>query len=104
MQGLLLKTCSFVGFTLKPTVCGSDVNGQACNSSKVDVRVRVPVTAPDFNGRLAEWLNALVLKTSNPERGSWVRIPHLPPVCQLVMSRTKSSVAASVKANRVTNK
>ena len=30
-------------------------------------------------GELAEWLNATVLKTVNPARGSWVQIPHSPP-------------------------
>lgn len=46
------STVSFRGFYFdKSTVCGSDVNGQACNSSKVDERVRILSTAPNFNGK-----------------------------------------------------
>jgi hypothetical protein len=36
-----------------------------------------PIERPD--GRVAEWLKALVLKTSNGASRSWVRIPPLPP-------------------------
>ena len=43
--------------------------------------VQVPPGAP--NGRVAEWLMALVLKTSIPARVSWVRILPLPPLYYL---------------------
>tara|TARA_A200000159_G_C7334863_1_gene344642 strand:- start:2122 stop:2532 length:411 start_codon:yes stop_codon:yes gene_type:complete len=43
------------------------------------------------NGRLAEWLNALVLKTSIPSSVSKVRILHLPPPLNIRKLTVKKS-------------
>lgn len=37
-----------------------------------------PAPLSVFNGSMAEWFKALVLKTSDPERGPGVQIPLLP--------------------------
>ena len=51
---------------------------------------RVISSACSRHGGVAEWLNALVLKTSRPARVSWVRIPPPPPRCASSSRRTRA--------------
>lgn len=47
-----MQDSKFCGFIFEnPQSVVMMFNGQACNSSKVNVRVRIPVTTPDFNGK-----------------------------------------------------
>lgn len=48
-----------------------------------------------FEGRLAEWPIALVLKTSGLARGPWVRILHLPPQHIIYTQRTRMNTITS---------
>ena len=51
------------------------------------VGVQIPVSLPFFGG-LAEWSNAVVLKTTEPVMVPQVRILHPPPLGTLVFSLT----------------
>ena len=52
----------------------------AAGNAKIARKPVASTRAPERCGSVAEWLKALVLKTSNGASRSWVRIPPLPPL------------------------
>ena len=75
----------------------------ACHDQPGSSRVRATVpgclgtskTVDESRGQAAEWLMALVLKTSEPARVPWVRIPPCPPFVVVFIDKLVLEVFSS---------
>jgi hypothetical protein len=69
----------FDSHTFRQWLGSSMVRAPACHAGSCGFESR-PSRQYYTKGSVAEWLKALVLKTSDRESVPWVRIPPLPPV------------------------